>query len=229
MSWLIVVLAGACAFSACGAEIRFNDVLYLDEGQQPAMELKVLRRTPLAFTRDPSSVIAYLAAGQRVQLLGMGDKYHYVLAQIVTGPARGWIEADAIESPPEQMRADLQKRREKMLAHRALIERHEVGLGMTRDEVLASLGKPDRKAYSRTAQGDEDQWYYVTYKYFPQLSYFRDERGELRQSITYRRVPAGQRMIAFRNGEVVEVASDVEERRPPPDSLIIPNPPMVVY
>jgi len=220
MTWAVTVLA---------AEIRYDDVLYLDEAKQAALELKVLQRTPLAFTRDPNSVIAHLAAGQRVRLLGIGEKYHYVLAQIVTGPARGWLDASVLEALPEELRADLQKRRERRLANRALIERHEVALEMTSQEVLASLGKPDRKAQSHTSRGDEEQWYYVAYKLLPQYSYYSNDRGELLPSVSYRRTTAGYRMIAFRDDQVVEIASDVEERRPSPDALVLPDPSLITH
>src|SRR5271154_7210421 len=81
------------------AETRYDDILYLDEWNQPVLHLKALSRIPLTSSRDPNSVIAYLAEGQDVQIVGLGEAQHYVAARIATGPARGWVDARALEAP----------------------------------------------------------------------------------------------------------------------------------
>lgn len=219
----IGILAGMLmAVGVVGAaEIRYADVLYLDDWKMPALTLKVLRRVPITFSRDQSSVIAYLPKGQSVGVLGFGETRYYADAQIVTGPARGWVDADALESPPEQLLKDLREKRERALAHRELIERHEVALGMTREEVHASLGRPDRKSRVRSAQGEEEQWVYIAYRYLPFYTQFYDSKGELRPLMSYRRVPSGRKVVVFRGGDVVAVTDEVEEK-PPPEMLVVP-------
>src|SRR5712691_9153235 len=93
--WL---LCGAAALPA--AETRYDDVIYLDESKQPALQLKAQYRTPITFSRDPHSVRAYLAQGEVVEVLGLGETQHYVAARIATGAARGWADAKALEAPP---------------------------------------------------------------------------------------------------------------------------------
>lgn len=209
---LLTVLLVACRISgAAAAEIRHDDVLYLDDWKQPPLQLKVLRRAAITFSRDPRSVVAHLAQGQTVHVVGLGERLHYVSARIATGPARGWVEAGALEAPPEELLARLRQRRERMLAHRELIARREVALGMSRDEVRASLGRPDRKSRLRSADGEEEQWLYVTYRYLPHYRQYHDQKGQLRQLVTYRRVPAGHKVITFRDGELVAIAEEVQE------------------
>src|SRR5439155_25134239 len=106
---------------------------------------------------DDRSVIGYLARGESVTVLEVGKTKHLVAAR----SARGWVEAKALEVPPAGLLESIQKQRERAAEHRELIARHEIVPGMTREQVQASLGKPDR----RFREGDQEQWVYVTYRY----------------------------------------------------------------
>lgn len=223
-----LILVGLGPVSA--AEIRYPDVLYLDELKHAPVELKTIERTPLSFSRDPRSVMAFLAKGQPVTVLGFGETNNYVSCRISTGPAKGWVRADALAEPAKELMDDLRARHKRMLEHRKLIEKHEVALTMTHEEVLASLGRPDRKARMRSQAGDEEEWYYMTYRSVPYYHTYRDENGELRRMVYYRKVATGQRVIAFRGDEVIAINDDQSTTPPPPDVMVVPPPgvPMVV-
>ena len=197
------------------AEVRYDDVVYLNDWNQPVLHLKSLRRAPVTFSRDPNSVIGYLAKGQVVEINGLGENQHYLAASLPTGLVCGWVEADALEPSPAELLAKLRERREKAKAHRELIERHEVVNGMTRAEVRASVGAPDRTARLRTKLGDEEQWFYITYKYVPQYTQHHDERGRVGQLVSYRRAPSGHKVVTFHGDEVVETAGDQAEESSP--------------
>src|SRR5882724_12796206 len=107
---VLCLLFGAAALPA--AETRYDDVLYLDEWKQPVLYLRALYRTPIAFSRDPRSVLAYLAPGEAVEVLGLGETQHYVAARIATGAVRGWVDAQALEAPPAGLVEKLRARRE---------------------------------------------------------------------------------------------------------------------
>jgi hypothetical protein len=220
---MLCLLCGAAVLSA--AEIRYDDVIYLDEWKQPALHLKALHRTPLTFSRDQSSILAYLAPGEVVEIVGLGETQHYVAARIPTGPARGWVDAQALEAPPAELVAKLQARREKAQAHREMIERHEIALTMTRTEVRASLGKPDRTSRLRSREGGEEQWFYTEYKYLPYYTQTYDGSGELRQVVSYRREPTGRKVITFRNDEAVEIAEEQGDKTRSPSVIIVPPAP----
>ena len=217
---VLCLLCGAAALPA--AEIRYDDVIYLDEWKQPALHLKALYRTPITFSRDPRSILAYLAQGEVVEVVGLGEAQHYVAARIATGAARGWGEAQALEAPPAGLLTKLRARREKAQAHRELIERHEVAGTMTRAEVHASLGKPDRTSRLRTRDGAQEQWFYIVYKYLPYYVRSYDGNGQLQQVVSYRREPAGHKVITFQNDEVVEIAEEQEENTHPPSAIVVP-------
>src|ERR1051325_9680737 len=77
------------------AEIRYEDVVYLDEIRANRIPLKTTRAIALTVSRDQSTVLAYLPEGQKLSLLGFGTKRHYVETQIASGKARGWVDIDA--------------------------------------------------------------------------------------------------------------------------------------
>ena len=216
---VLCLLFGAAALPA--AETRYDDVLYLDEWKQPVLYLRALYRTPIAFSRDPRSVLAYLAPGEAVEVVGLGESQHYVAARIATGTVRGWVDVQALEAPPVGLMDKLRARREKAEAHRELIEQHEVAVTMTRAEVHASLGKPDRTSRLRTRDGEREQWFYIVYKYLPYYVRSHDGNGQLQQVVSYRREPAGHKVITFQNDEVMEIAEDQGESAHPP-SVVVP-------
>lgn len=210
-SWtrnLVLAMVVLSAAMLDAAEARYDDVIYLADLNQPPLHLKALWRTPITYSRDPQSVIAYLAPGQSVEVVGLGETEHAVSARTPMGTVQGWVDVTALEAPPEGLQAKLRQGRDRAEAHRDLIERHEVVVGMNRAEVDASLGKPDRTARIRTRFGDEEQWFYVTYKYTPHYVQHQTEAGRFNQTLSYGRVPTGHKIITFRQDEVVEIGDD---------------------
>ncbi len=211
----IVLLAAA----AQAAEIRYPTVAYLDELKLEPVDLTVEKRTPISLSRDSRSAMAYLHVGQKVRLVGWTPEMFYVDARVATGPMRGWVSAAAVAGPTQDVVAELQRRQEAKAKNRQLIAQHEVGVGMTRDEVLESIGKPERRQRLQTAQADREVWVYVTYRYQPFYLQTMDADGKLQQTVTYRRVPAGHRAVVFGGELVVAVEENVEEKAAP---LVVP-------
>lgn len=218
----LIVLLGTVVVHA--APIRYDDVLYLDESKEPALHLKALRRTPIASARDSQGATAYLAEGQVVEVIGLGENQHYVSARIATGTARGWVDSQAMEAPPAELLTRLHERREQAQARRESIARHEVAVGMTRVEVRASLGKPDRTSRLHTPQIDGEQWFYTTYDYLPFYTPYNDEIGRPRHLVSYRREVSGHKVITFQNDQVVDIADGKREAAPSPPAMVVPPP-----
>jgi hypothetical protein len=210
------------AATLLGVEIHYNDIVYLDELKQAAIHLKTLQRTPITSSRDQSRILGYLAPGAVVEILGMGETQYYVSASVTARATKGWVDAQALETPPAEILAKLHTYFEKDRAHRELIERHEVVATMTRAEVQASLGKPDRTARLHAQGGEEEQWFYTIYKYLPYYTQSADKSSQLRQAVSYRRESTGQKVITFRNDEAVEIAEEPDEKAHPPSVIFAP-------
>lgn len=217
--WLACLLIGAAVQAA---EIRYPEVAYLDELGVSPLQLKVRQRTSLSMSRDLSRSIAFLAKGQPVTLVGWAEQMYYVDTRISTGRARGWVRADAIEAPTEKFLKELRFHQERRERHRALIARQEIAIGMNRAEVEESLGKPDRKQTLQTPDGLVEHWMYITYRYVPHYDRQSDDRGRLRQTVTYRRVPTGHRIVQFVGAEVATIEEDREEKPQPRPPIVVP-------
>ncbi|MGA2221527.1 MAG: hypothetical protein ABSH21_07090 [Verrucomicrobiia bacterium] len=177
-------------------------------------------------SRDESSSITYLAKGQPVTAIGLGETMDYVAARTVTDQARGWVDVRALESLPAGLLDALRKRRHLAIACRELIARHQVVLAMTRDEVGASLGRPDRKSRVRLPAGDHEQWVYKTYRYLPTYRCDYSGKGKPRQVVSYKRTLAGRKVVTFRDDEVIALSDKAEEgAQPPAAAVIYHNPP----
>lgn len=190
----------------CAVGAATGEVVDLAELKLPAVELAVRQRAPIFATRDGGGARAHLPAGQRVTLLRWSPTRYFVDARAATGPVRGWVAAESVAELPAELAKQLRQRVAAQAEHRELIARQEVAVGMTRAEVIASLGQPDRR--------EADAWRYFTHRYQPHLVQTQDAAGKLRQTVTYRRVPSGQRTVRF-HGELVAAVDEEDTGRKP--------------
>ncbi|OHE82886.1 MAG: hypothetical protein A2107_15255 [Verrucomicrobia bacterium GWF2_62_7] len=230
-SWLGLLLAAACGVAALADEIRHNDVLYLDEVGMRPIPLKARHATQITFSRGQSAVLGSLRLGQAVRLIGYSEKRYYVEKPIALGTVRGWVDAEALEPLTLEQRAVLDQQCERARTIKPAIARHEVLIGMTQPEVLAAVGQPQEKSSSRTAQGDEETWSYVTYRYEPYTQSSFVNGFYVTQTLN-RKVVTGGREVVFRNGVVTTIrakegGTQAQEMPPPvvvPVPVIIPQP-----
>ena len=221
MCWLAAVVVS----TAIAGEIRHADVLYLDEAGLKPLALKTRRPVSLTFSRDQSTILAPLRPGQTVWLMGYADRRYFVEARMVTGPMRGWVDADALEPLSLELRAELDQRRERMRTNRAAIARREVLLGMTPAEVIAAWGQPTEKSRTATAQGEEEMWQFITYRSEPYTQTSFVGCFYVTETL-YRKVAVGAKQVAFRNGQVVAIrqSENVQQQEPQQTQTIVPVP-----
>jgi hypothetical protein len=182
---------------------------------------------PLTFSRDQSTILAPLAAGQNVWLIGYAEKRYYISSVITTGAVRGWVDTNALQPLTLEQRAELDNKREVLQAQKAAIARHEVLIGMTPAQVTAALGTPTERNRTTTAQGDEEVWSYITFRsepythtYFVGNQYVTETR--------YRKVPTGGKHISFRNGIVVAIREGKDSSQPEPPPTIVTTVPVII-
>ncbi len=219
----VALLLVVGAMAARGVENRFSDVFYLDEAGLKLIPLKTLRRVPLTFSRDQSTILAPMVAGQRVWLVGYAEKRFYVSSLIRTGVVRGWVDVDALEPLSLEQRAELDHKREMLRTQKAAIARHEVLIGMTQAQVQAALGNASERARSTTAESEEEVWSYITYRREPYTQTFLIN-GHYVTETRYRKVPTGGKHISFRNGLVAGIreAENTAQAEPPAAITTVP-------
>ena len=191
-----------------GAETRYDDVVYFADFNHPPLLLKVLRQTVVIFPRNSKKVVANLAAGKSVSVIGLGETQYFIEVRKTFGNVQGWVDVSALTAPPAAIGEELRRLRDRAEAHRALIERREVVVGMTKAEVRASLGEPEHTERIQLPSGVEERWSYTAYKYTPHYVRAVKETSQFSQKLSYGRVPSGHKMITFRQEEVAEIADD---------------------
>ncbi len=202
LKWLIAAVAVAMAAPAGG---ELAEVIDLADANLPALELTVVARAPVAAVLDQPSERGYLTPGRRVRVLRWSAERYYVASGSAFGAIEGWVSAAALTPAPADWLAAVRAKVARVRRNRELIARHEVVVGMTREEVRASLGEPQRRSEVRTGAAGDEEWVYREERYVPQYRREPGPEGGARQSVTYVKVPRSERRIRFSRGEVAAV------------------------
>jgi len=225
----ILLLSGfAAAISLRAAEIRFEDVFYLDEVHAKPLPLKTTKRVKLTVSRDQSTPLAILEPADTVWVLGFAEDRLYVETQITSGKAKGWVDESALEKVPEEIRADIEERIGTARRHKELIAKRQIDFGMTRKQVEAALGKPDERTRTQEGETVEEQWMYRTYKNIPQRDYYYVD-GKLYERAYYKKVFAGGKTVTFRNDEVTAIKDEEKVPETTASTPVIVAPPPLIY
>ena len=174
--------------------------------------LKVLQETPVYTRSVMDRAIGSMAPGTLVTLVGIADKSYRVRGRARHGDVSGWLRAQDLLSPDPNLIPNLKKLHERQMQVDELIANHQVALGMTTEEVVASMGKPDRKTSKLAASGRDDTYEYVVYDRVPQTSTGFDAFNRPVQTVVYIKVETGRLAVNMKDG----VVESVEETKGDP-------------
>ncbi|WP_395751633.1 hypothetical protein [Prosthecobacter sp.] len=180
------------------------------EGMTPKpIILKVQLEAPVYPTSKLQGALGSFAPGTVVTLLAMSDTAYRVRGRARHGDVAGWVRmADMLSTDPN-LNTNLKKLYERTKLVDELIQHKQVALGMTREEVQASMGKPSRKSSKVTAAGKEERVEYAIYDQVPQTSTGVNSFGQIVQTVVYVRVEVGTLSISFKDN----VVSEIEESK----------------
>ncbi|WP_395738305.1 hypothetical protein [Prosthecobacter sp.] len=176
------------------------------EGMTPKpIILKVQLEAPVYPTSKLQGALGSFAPGTVVTLLAMSDTAYRVRGRARHGDVAGWVRmADMLSADPN-LNANLKKLYERTKMVDDLIQHKQVALGMTREEVQSSMGKPSRKSSKVTAAGKEERVEYAIYDQVPQTSTGVNAFGQIVQTVVYVRVEVGTLSISFKDNVVAEI------------------------
>lgn len=179
------------------------------------IDVETLLPKPIRLTVAADSVIYYqsdlqralgsMAANTVVQLVAMGDTAFKVRGRARHGDVAGWMHMNDLNSPDPKLVEKLKAYAERRKTVAELIQKHQVAIGMTPEEVKASLGSPTRKSSHLTAGTREETFEYIVYKNVPQAVTGRDQNGNLVQNIIYVKVESGRLSVALKGGTVNDI------------------------
>ena len=194
---LLAALAPALAHA--GGLIREPGAVYLEDFVKQPVKLAVLADTSIYFHIDLGRYLGTIRKGQIVELQAVGEKAYRVRARAQQGQVAGWIAADALSPLKQEFIASLRKNAARKIEVDALIEKNEVAVNMTPDEVTRALGKASKKTARLDANGREEVWEFIRYIRVPQEVTAYDQNGRPVRTVTYVKVPNGKLAVTFAN------------------------------
>ena len=248
MNWftkLVTVLLGlACALAfafpdPAGAAPRKNrrdrsalprepGAIYLEDFSTSQIKLTVKGEPPIYKSTLRKGALGTLKKGREVVLVAMTDKQYRVRGEAQHGTVVGWVLPSQLTSLDESFVANLKKVYERQKKVEELIEKGEIALGMTIDEITDSLGRPSRKSSKLDKGGRMAVYEYITYKRIPQFRTVRGRDGRLYQETYYIKVESGKLKVSFKD----DIADSIEESEGEPNvggRVRIVPPPIILW
>jgi len=193
---------------------REPGAIYLEDFLKKKVKMRVMKEVPIYATAERTRSVGTLLAPRYVDVLAMNDKGYRIRAMATHGQVAGWVLSTELASEDKDFPAKLRKMYERQKIVQELIDNAQVALGMTIDEVQASLGKPDRKSSRLDKDGRHDVYDYVTYEKVPQYRYVRDAYGRVIRQTYYIKVETGKVSISFKDENV----ESIEEKEGEPQA-----------
>ncbi|MCX6856879.1 MAG: hypothetical protein NTV80_18465 [Verrucomicrobia bacterium] len=195
---------------------------------RPVM-LKILVDTPIYANSTMDRATGSMAPGTLVKLVGFSDTAYRVRGRARHGDTSGWVRMADVLSPDPNLLPNLKKMHERQTQVEALITEHQIALGMTSEEVIASMGKPSRKTSKLSAAGKDEKFEYIVYERIPQYNTSFDAFGRPIQTVTYLKVETGSLSVNFKNS----IVDTIEETKGNPlgsgGVKIVPGPMIFNY
>lgn len=176
------------------------------EGLTPRpLVVRIQAEAPVYTTNKFDRAIGSFAPGVPVTLVAMSDTSYRVRGRARHGDVAGWVRQSDVLSADPMLADKLKKLLERTRQVAELIKNNQVALGMTSEEVQASLGKPTRKSAKINAGGKQERLEYAMFEKVPQVTTGRDAFGQLVQTVIYVKVEVGTLSLSFQNGVVDEI------------------------
>lgn len=207
--------------------VQEEGAIYLEGMVEGEVLVRVTTSAPVYANLKGERWMGNLVPEQNAVLLAVGEKAYRVRGRAQQGQVAGWISKAAVTGLPEEFEENLRQYHERYLIVSELIENHQIALGMTMAEVMASLGPPDKRNSRLTNEGRSDSLEFVSYKRVPQTTTSLNGLGQPVSVTTYVEVESGRVVVEF-SDDVVTTISESEGLNFANARLDVTIPPVVV-
>ncbi len=187
--------------------VQEDGAVYLEGLVKKEIKVRVTQAAPIYSTLQADRWLGNLFANQEVTLLAISEKAYRVRGQAKQGQVAGWVGRAMVEGLDEKTEQNLTKLHERQVLVNDLIDKRQVALGMTQEEVRESLGEPSKTNVKVDKDGQTGSFEYITYDRVPQTQTAFDQFGRPYQAVTYLEVETGKVSIGFEKG----IVSSIEE------------------
>jgi hypothetical protein len=186
---------------------REKGAIYVEDFTSEPIKLRVKASAPVYGTLQGQRSLGVLLPDQLATLVAFSEKACRVRSRARHGDVVGWVGIKYLEAREPDFFDKLTRMAERQKQVEELIDRKEVAIGMTADEVLQAMGKPDAESSRVDSNSEALTFQYITYDRVPQRNLVRDRFGRLYQTITYIKVETGRFTVNFDNGLVSSIES----------------------
>ncbi len=185
--------------------VKEDGAIYLEEMMAKEVKVRVTQSTAAYSNLKASRWLGNVNPNQNATLLAVSDKAYRIRAQAKQGQIAGWVSKGAVTGLAPDFEAKLKKFYDRYVIVKELIENEQVALGMTFEEVVASIGPPDLRSASVEASGRVDTLEYVSYERVPQTVMTRDAFGGVVPTTQYVEVENGRVTIELTDNMVTAI------------------------
>ena len=185
--------------------IQEKGAIYLEEMVAQEIKVRVTKVGPAYSTLQAKRWLGNVFGNQNAVLLAVSDKAYRIRARAQQGQIAGWVSKSIISGLPDGFEDKLVAFHKRYEMVKQLIDKKQVALGMTPQEVIASIGPPDSKTSHLDAKGRKDVYEFVSYTRMPQNYVTYDAFGQPVNATRYVEVVTGRVTIEFANNLVSSI------------------------
>lgn len=178
-------------------------VVYVEEFAPKEIKLKVEKPGWVYSTKQGGRKRGSLKVGIEVELVSFTEKAYFVRGKRDNGiGVSGWVSPASFSSKDPKFVEKLKQVHARQLLVRALIEKKEVAIGMTPEEVSKIHTRPTKTKVKRTAKGQTTIWEFIKYETVSHFNTVRDPyTGQIFRQLTHTTNEEKSKVvIEFENG-----------------------------
>ena len=150
-------------------------VVYVEEFAPKGIKLKVEKPGWVYSTKQGGRKRGSLKVGINVELVSFTEKAYFVRGKRDNGiGVSGWVTPISFSSKDPKFVEKLKQVHARQLLVRELIEKKEVAIGMTPEEVSKIHTRPTKTKVKRTAKGQTTIWEFIKYETISHFNTVRD-------------------------------------------------------
>lgn len=180
--------------------------IYLEGMVSQEVKVRVNQAGPAYSSLAANRWLGNVQANQNAVLLAVSDRAYRIRARAQQGQIAGWVSKAIITGLPDGFEEKLVQFHQRYEMVKQLIDNQQVALGMTSEEVIASIGPPDTKSSQLDASGRKDTFQFISYTRTPQTVIIRDQFGFPTTGTQYVEVESGRVTIEFTDNLVTSIS-----------------------